>query len=72
MVGDTAARADADRRFWRPPRKMEVLECKVSKNINFRLFLEDFFEGVFRGGGTNALARVLIELALFSLLHEIE
>ena len=41
------------------PRKMEVFECKVSKNMHFSSFLTDLFEGNFQEGWkgiTNALA----------------
>ena len=51
---------------------MEVSQWKVSKNLVFRPFLEDFFEGVFRGGVKNAIAFILIEISLLSLLHKIE
>ena len=53
----TEVQAGVDLRCRRAPRKVKVWECKVSKNIHFSSFFEDFFEGVLEEGATNTLAR---------------
>ena len=61
-----SAGSGVDYRSYRPPRKMEVLECKVSKNLVFRPILEYFSEVVLRGGGNERTRAPLIEFILLA------
>ena len=51
---DASPETMPDRPGWT---KVKVLKCKVSKQMHFRTRLEEFFEGVFQGGGERTHSR---------------